>query len=197
MVAHPKRGATVIALLRQIPNLLTVLRLACAPVTALLLLDQAYPVALGVFVFAGLTDLADGFLAKRYGLDTQVGAWLDPAADKLLMLASFLALTYVGVAPPWLTVLVLARDAAIVLGVLLAKYMAWPLRVQPQLLGKISTAIQVAYVGLMLLMLAFEINLPNLSHVAAVTTAVFTLASWLSYGQVLLHTIAIRHRRPA
>ena len=86
----------MIALLRQIPNLLTVLRLACAPVTALLLLDQAYPAALGVFVFAGLTDLADGFLAKRYGLDTQVGAWLDPAADKLLMLASFLALTYVG-----------------------------------------------------------------------------------------------------
>ena len=116
-------------------------------------------------------------IAKRYGLDTQVGAWLDPAADKLLMLASFLALTYIGVAPPWLTVLVLARDAAIVLGVLLAKYMAWHLRVQPQLLGKISTAIQVAYVGLMLLMLAFEINLPNLAYVAAVTTAVFTLAS--------------------
>jgi phosphatidylglycerophosphate synthase len=81
--------------------------------------------------------------------------------------------------------------------VLLAKYMAWPLRVQPQLLGKISTAIQVAYIGLMLLMLAFEISLPNLAYVAAVTTAVFTLASWLSYGQVLLHTIAIRHSRPA
>lgn len=187
----------MIGLLRQIPNLLTVLRLACAPITAFLLVDHAYVAAFAVFVFAGLTDLADGFLAKRYGLDTQVGAWLDPAADKLLMLASFLALTYVAATPPWLTVLVLARDAAIVLGVLLAKYMAWPVRVQPQLLGKISTAVQVAYVGLMLLMLAFGINLPKLSYAAAVATAVFTLASWLSYGQVLLRSIAIRHSRPA
>jgi cardiolipin synthase len=187
----------VIALLRQIPNLLTVLRLACAPITAFLLVDGAYVAALAVFVFAGLTDAADGFLAKRYGLDTRVGAWLDPAADKLLMLASFLALTYVGATPPWLTVLVLARDGAIVVAVLLAKSMGWPLRVQPQLLGKISTAIQVGYVGLMLLMLAFEIGWPMLSYVAAVVTAVFTLASWLSYGQVFLRAVAIRHSRPA
>ncbi|HWA29638.1 MAG TPA: CDP-alcohol phosphatidyltransferase family protein [Rhizomicrobium sp.] len=187
----------MIALLRQIPNLLTVLRLASAPITAFLLFDGAYVAALAVFVFAGLTDAADGFLAKRYGLDTRVGAWLDPAADKLLMLASFLALTYVGATPPWLTVLVLARDAAIVVAVLFAKSMGWPLRVQPQLLGKISTAIQVGYVGLMLLMLAFEIGWPRLSYVAAVVTAVFTLASWLSYGQVFLRAIAIRHSRPA
>lgn len=187
----------MIALLRQIPNLLTGLRLACAPVTAILLLDHAYPAALCVFVFAGLTDAADGFLAKRYGLDTRVGAWLDPVADKLLMLASFLALTFVGAAPSWLTVLVLARDAAIVLAVLLAKSMGWPLRMQPQLLGKITTAVQVGYVGLMLLMLAGEIHWPQLSYYAAVLTAVFTLASWLSYGQVFVRAIAIRHSRPA
>jgi cardiolipin synthase len=187
----------VIALLRQIPNLLTGLRLACAPLTALLLLDRAYPEALGVFAFAGLTDALDGFLAKRYGLDTRVGAWLDPAADKLLMLASFLALTAVAAAPSWLTVLVVARDVAIVLAVLLAKSMGWPLRVQPQLLGKISTAVQVGYVGLMLILLATGLGWSGLSYYAAVATAVFTLASWLSYGQVFLHAIAIRHSRPA
>jgi cardiolipin synthase len=184
-------------LLRQIPNGLTALRLACAPVTALLLLDHAYLAALAVFAFAGLTDAADGFLAKRYGLDSRVGAWLDPAADKLLMLASFLALTFIAATPSWLTTLVLARDAAIVMAVLLAKYMGWPLRVQPQLLGKISTAVQVGYVGLMLLMLAADIDRPNFSYAAAVTTAVFTLASWLSYGQIWLRAIAIRHSRPA
>ncbi|HVP83514.1 MAG TPA: CDP-alcohol phosphatidyltransferase family protein [Rhizomicrobium sp.] len=187
----------MIALLRQIPNLLTALRLACAPITALLLLDHAYPAALAVFAFAGITDALDGFLAKRYGLDTRVGAWLDPAADKLLMLASFLALTYVAAAPPWLTLLVLARDAAIVLAVLLAKSMGWPLRVQPQLLGKISTAVQVGYVGLMLVLLAANLDWPRLSYYAAVATAVFTLASWLSYGQVFLRAIAIRHSRAA
>ena len=184
-------------LLRQIPNALTALRLACAPFIAVLLQEQAYPAALGVFAIAGLTDAADGFLAKRYGLDTRVGAWLDPAADKLLMLASFLALTFIAVTPSWLTALVLARDAAIVLGVLLAKYMGWPLRVQPQLLGKITTAVQVSYVGLMLVMLAAQIDMPRLAYIAAIATAVFTLASWLSYGQVLVRTIAIRHSRPA
>lgn len=184
-------------LLRQIPNALTALRLACAPFIALLLQDHAYPAALGVFAFAGLTDAADGFLAKRYGLATRVGAWLDPAADKLLMLASFLALTFIAVTPSWLTALVLARDGAIVLGVLLVKYMGWPLQVQPQLLGKITTAVQVSYVGLMLVMLAGRIELPNLAYYAAVATAVFTLASWLSYGQVFVRAIAIRHSRPA
>lgn len=187
----------MIALLRQIPNLLTGLRLACAPVTALLLLKGFFPEALAVFAFAGLTDAADGFLAKRYGLDSRVGAWLDPAADKLLMTASFIALTIVGATPAWLTGLVIARDAAIVLAVLLAKYMGWPLRVQPQLLGKISTAVQVGYVGLLLVLLAWKIAWPELSYYAAVAAAVFTLASWLSYGQVFVRAIAIRHSRPA
>jgi cardiolipin synthase len=184
-------------LLRQTPNALTVLRLASAPVMALLLLDHDYAAALAVFAFAGLTDAADGFLAKRYGLDTRVGAWLDPAADKLLMLASFLALTFIAVTPPWLTVLVLARDAAIVAAVLLAKYLGWPLRVQPQLLGKISTAVQVGYVGLMLVMLAIHIDAPQLANAVAIATAVFTLASWLSYGHTWLRAFAIRHSRPA
>ncbi|HTO42269.1 MAG TPA: CDP-alcohol phosphatidyltransferase family protein [Rhizomicrobium sp.] len=184
------------ALLRQIPNALTGLRLACAPLTALLLYTHAYPAALAVFVFAGLTDAADGFLAKRFGLDTKLGAWLDPAADKLLMLASFLALTYIAVAPVWLTVLVLARDAAIVAAVLLAKYMGWPLRVAPQFLGKLSTAIQVIYVGLMLVLLAAGLDMPRLVYAAAAATAVFTLASWLSYAQVFFRA-AIRHSRPA
>lgn len=184
------------ALLRQIPNCLTGLRLACAPLTALLLYTHAYQAALAVFVFAGLTDAADGFLAKRFGLDSQVGAWLDPAADKLLMLATFLALTFIAVTPLWLAALVLARDGAIVAAVLLAKYMGWPLRVQPQILGKLSTAVQVGYVGLMLVVLAFDIRLPQLVTIAAVATAVFTLASWLSYAQVFFRA-AIRHSRPA
>ena len=93
--------------------------------------------------------------------------------------------------------LVLARDAAIVAAVLLAKYLGWPLRVQPQLLGKISTAVQVGYVGLMLVMLAIHIDAPQLANAVAIATAVFTLASWLSYGHTWLRAFAIRHSRPA
>ena len=73
--------------------------------------------ALCVFVFAGLSDALDGFLAKRFALTSRFGAWLDPAADKLLMLASYVALTMVGAVPLWLTALVIGRDVAIVAGV--------------------------------------------------------------------------------
>ncbi len=184
-------------MLRQLPNVLTVLRLAAAPVIAFLLLQHDYVAALAVFAFAGLSDAADGFLAKRFGLDTRFGALADPIADKFLMLASFIALTIIEVTPWQLTALVLARDVAIVAAVLLAKALGWPLRVQPQLLGKISTAIQVIYVGLTLLMLAASIDMPDVTYWAAVITAVVTLASWLSYGHIWLRAFAFRHSRPA
>lgn len=113
---------------KHLPNLLTALQLAAAPAFAFLLVSGADRAALGVFAFAGLTDAADGFLAKRFGIATRVGRFLDPAADKLLMFASFLTLTILGVAPLWLTLLVIARDAAIVGGILFARLFALPIR---------------------------------------------------------------------
>ena len=86
---------------------------------ALLLIGGNDRAALGIFALAGLSDAADGFLAKRFGFVTRFGRYLDPAADKLLMLASFLTLTLMGVAPVWLTAIVIGRDLAIILGVVL------------------------------------------------------------------------------
>ena len=83
------------ALLRQIPNILTALRLVAAPLTAWLILDDATSRRCASSCFAGLSDALDGFLAKRFALTSRFGAWLDPAADKLLMLASFVTLTMV------------------------------------------------------------------------------------------------------
>ena len=116
-------------LLRQAPNILSALRVVAAPIAAVLILDGIDVAALCVFVFAGLSDAADGYLAKRFALTSRFGAWLDPAADKLLMLASFVTLTMVGAVPLWLTVLVIGRDLAIVLGVGLARLLEAPLRI--------------------------------------------------------------------
>ncbi|HXL99842.1 MAG TPA: CDP-alcohol phosphatidyltransferase family protein [Rhizomicrobium sp.] len=182
--------------LRNIPNILTALRLACAPALALLLLWAHQSAALAVFVFAGLTDAADGWLAKRFHLATRFGRYLDPAADKLLMLFAFVALTAMGVTPLWLTVVVIARDAAIVGGIVVAKSLALPLRVVPLPIGKISTAVQVAYIALVLVVLAFDLDWPQISAFAAVVTGAFTIASWLAYGQVWLKAAA-RGRRAA
>jgi phosphatidylglycerophosphate synthase len=112
----------VSGILKHVPNLLTGMRLACAPALAMLLASGDDRAALGIFAFAGLSDAADGFLAKRFNLATSFGRFLDPAADKLLMLASFLALAALRAAPVWLTALVIARDVAIVAGILLARF---------------------------------------------------------------------------
>ncbi|HEY1631277.1 MAG TPA: CDP-alcohol phosphatidyltransferase family protein [Rhizomicrobium sp.] len=182
--------------LRNMPNILTGLRLACAPMLAALLLTQHERAAFVVFVIAGLTDLADGWLAKRFHLATRVGRWLDPTADKALMLAAFLCLTQMGATPIWLTAVVIGRDVVIVLGILLAKLMELPLRVAPLPIGKFSTAVQVGYVALILFVLAFDLDWQTVSALAAVITGAATIMSGLAYAQLWLRA-AGRGRRTA
>jgi cardiolipin synthase len=186
----------VSAVLRNIPNILTALRLAAAPALIALLWRGHDYAALIVFVIAGITDALDGFLAKRFNLQTRFGRYLDPAADKLLMLVSFVTLTLLGVTPVWLTALVITRDICIVLGIGLAHLWALPLRATPSFLGKVSTVVQVIYVGLMLLLLTFDINARVLINFAQIAVAAFTLASGLGYAQLWLRA-ATHHRRTA
>lgn len=182
-------------LFKHVPNLLTGMRLVCAPALAFLLVSGADRAALGVFAFAGLSDAADGYFAKRFGFATRFGRYLDPAADKLLMLAAFVALTVMGFTPVWLAALVIARDLAIVAGIALGHALGLPLKVEPLAIGKWSTAVQVGYVGLSLLLLAFGLHWTVLASVAAGVTAAVTLASWFAYGNVLLNAFALRYRR--
>lgn len=168
--------------LRQIPNLLTALRLAAAPLLAIVLMAGENRAALGIFAFAGLSDAADGFFAKRFGMTTRFGRYLDPAADKLLMLAAFLTLSNLHMTPWWLTVIVIGRDVAIVFAVAIAHLLALPLRVEPLPVGKLNTAVQVGYVGLILLLMVMNIDAPQLSLWAALAACVTTLVSWFAYA---------------
>jgi len=178
--------------LRHLPNFLTSLRIAAAPMLAILLINGADRAALGVFAFAGLSDAVDGFLAKRFGLATSFGRFLDPAADKLLMLACFLALTALKVTPVWLMLLVIARDAAIISGILLARLLTIPLGVAPLAIGKACTAMQIAYIALALLLLTLGRRWPAAEMFAADGTALLTIASWVAYAGVGLRALARR-----
>ena len=184
------------ALLRNIPNVLTAVRVLLAPLTAYLIFQGNDLAALCVFALAGVSDAVDGFLARRFGLVSRFGEYLDPAADKLLMLVCFVILTVMQHAPLWLSALVIGRDAAIVAGVLLARALSLPVKMEPLAIGKASTVVQIGYIGLLLLLLTFNIDMPQLAFFAAVTAAVFTLLSWLAYGQLLLKAFALG-RRPA
>jgi cardiolipin synthase len=184
-------------ILRNIPNSLTALRLASAPMLAALLMRGDYRWALVAFVLAGLSDAADGWLAKRFHMMTRVGRYLDPTADKVLMLASFLALTAMHVTPVLLTAIVIGRDVIIVLAILLARYLYLPLRVAPLPIGKVSTAVQVGYVALVLLLLAFDLSWPRIAATAAFVTGGFTILSGLAYAQLWIKAAMAKGRRVA
>ncbi len=100
----------------NLPNLLSLLRLVAVPVFLILLADRRFPDALVVFVAAGLTDALDGAIARLTHTKTTLGAYLDPAADKLLLMSAFIALGLMEEVPRWLVVIVLSRDVMLVLG---------------------------------------------------------------------------------
>ena len=181
-------------LLRHLPNLLTALRLCAAPFTAVLILRGHYGAALGFFAFAGLSDALDGYLARRLSPGSRFGVYLDPAADKLLMLASFVTLTMVGAVPLWLTALVIGRDLAIVGGAAIAWLLALPLKIEPLQIGKISTVVQVSFIGLVLLLRAAGAELPMLVLAGAIAAGAVTVASWLAYGQLWFRALALGRR---
>jgi cardiolipin synthase len=172
--------------LKHLPNFLSLLRLAAAPLTAWLIVEGHDTAALLLFAAAGLSDGLDGFIARHWHLTSRFGAWLDPAADKLLMLLCFLALLQIGAAPGWLVLLVLLRDSCIALGWLLVRLLGLPVQFEASRLGKLSTLLQILYVGGWLLLLAFLLEAPaGLMLGAAIVTAAATVLSGLGYALVL------------
>lgn len=176
-------------MMRHLPNLLSALRLLAAPVAAWAVTADHDTLALAMFAFAGLSDLADGFIARRWGFTSRFGAWLDPIADKLLMLLCFVALLRVSAAPLWLVGLVIARDVIIATGALLARMLGLPMRIAPVTIGKASTAVQVGYVGIILLLLAFDREAPRLVTAGGTTVAVFAILSGAAYAQLFFRAL--------
>src|SRR5512144_3012143 len=102
----------------NLPNTLTFMRIAAVPVFLICLTYERFGAALSIFMAAAITDALDGALARLTDADTELGASMDPLADKLLMSSSFIVLAWIGGVPAWLTILVLSRDAVILLGYL-------------------------------------------------------------------------------
>jgi cardiolipin synthase len=166
------------------PNQLTILRMICAPVFVALTLDGHLPEAVAVFTLGAITDAFDGLIARFYKQRTVLGAILDPLADKMLLGSAFVALSFADAVrvhiPKWLTVLVLSRDAIIVVSSLAIAFVSNRRGFAPSRLGKASTAAQMTCVAL-----AFTANLmvfprPLLEIVFAATGAL-TVGSGLHY----------------
>lgn len=131
-----------------IPNLITLVRILLTPVFIIFLIRGSYRKALIIFVLAGISDLADGLVARHWQQKTRLGTFLDPLADKLLISSSFLTLGILRLIPSWLTVVVFSRDIALGLGVLVLKLADYPLEIKPTRTGKWTTTLQLLTVFL-------------------------------------------------
>lgn len=138
-------------ILRYLPNIITGLRLVAVPPVALLLWFDYYACALVVFAFAGVSDGVDGYLARRFNWKSHWGAVMDPLADKLLLVTTAAVLALQGILPLWLFVLMMFRDVLIVSGAALYRWWFGPFEVQPSLLGKLSTFLQILLILSLLL----------------------------------------------
>jgi len=159
-------------------NWLTVLRIVLIPVFVSLMVYRKPGAGLLVFAVAASTDLLDGWVARRSG-PSRLGAFLDPMADKLLLTASFVTLTYLKILPFWIAAVVISRDVILVVGALLIHMLGGRLHPRPTLTGKLATFFQVLTVlsGL----LAHYFRLPLAPRAILWLAAVFTVLSGLQY----------------
>jgi cardiolipin synthase len=163
-------------------NGVTAVRLVLVPFIAIALLGQDWSRAFWLTMVAGASDAIDGFLARHFSHKSAIGAYLDPIADKILIVTLFGLLTAQGHLPVWLMIIVLARDVAIIATVAAFNRMAsQPLRMQPLFVSKLTTFFQVLLLLVTMADLAFTLGLGNLRLGIALVAGAFTIASWIAY----------------
>lgn len=164
-----------------IANMITIMRFLLVPgvVYALLAGDTGW--AFAGFVIAGVSDAVDGFVARRFNQRTALGAYLDPTADKLLLVSVFVVLGYMNELPLWLVILVVSRDALIVGAVLLSTVMANPVAMHPLPVSKVNTVAQIVLAGFVLAELAFGVQYGPARLTLILVTGLLTAASAAAY----------------
>lgn len=185
----------------NLANQLTLLRLALVPAFALLTLYGELGWALIVFAVAGITDALDGLVARLTNQRTAVGAWLDPMADKLLLLTTFVVLSLPGIGltnrlPLWLTVLVISRDVVIVLTVAVITLALGPRTFRPSWLGKTATATYIV-TSIVVMLFNYLKQTSVLVDIGIYTSLVLTLASGVHYVVHVRRIISETPPRPS
>ena len=155
---------------RHIPNAITIARLVLVLPIAFLIFEESYLAALVLFTLSGLSDGLDGFLARRYDWVSTFGKLIDPLADKLMMITTTIVLGVLGHFPPMLMLLIVVKDLSILGGVFSYTALAGFPKIQPNLLGKVTTATQIVLLGSVLLALGYPDSLPE---------AFFTVWFWV------------------
>jgi cardiolipin synthase len=165
----------------SIPNLITLGRILLVPIVVWTIASGAMLAAFALFVAAGVSDAVDGFIAKRFRMTTELGAYLDPLADKALIVSIYVTLGIYGEIPRWLVILVVSRDIMIVGAVMLSWLLANPLKVRPLLVSKLNTTAQILFACVVLGSLGFDIEADTVKAVLMGLVAALTLLSVGAY----------------
>lgn len=172
-------------ILKHIPNALTLFRLVLIAPFLLFLYRQEYDLALYVFFLAGFTDGLDGWLARHFHWQSPLGSFMDPLADKLLVISSFVSLYLIGVLPWWLVLLVFMRDATILIGAFLwFWFIQRKADFEPTMLSKINTTVQLGLVTFCLFEMAYSVVSPMLLAICISITTFTTAASYIDYVRI-------------
>lgn len=176
----------------SIPNLITLARIVLVPVVVWTIAANEIYIAFLLFMLAAISDAVDGFLAKRFGMTTEIGAYLDPLADKVMIVSIYATLGIVGIIPLWIVILVVSRDVMIVGGVMLSWLVGRPVAIKPHIVSKLNTAAQILFACLVLAAHGFRFDAEPVLTLVMVLVAVLTL---LSVGLYLVEWV--RHMNSA
>jgi cardiolipin synthase (CMP-forming) len=163
--------------LSNIPNLITLARMLMTPLAISMIIAQRFMSAFMIFLLAGVSDALDGFIAKNFDLRSELGAYLDPLADKALLISIYVSLAIYAGLPAWLAIAVVSRDVMIIVAVMVSWLMDKPVEIRPVWESKINTAAQIALAGFALGARAYGFSLQPVQTVLEWTVAATTFAS--------------------
>ena len=169
---RPNRGLGL-----SIPNLITLARILLVPVLVWAIASGRAQLAFLLFVVAAISDAADGFLAKRFGMKTELGAYLDPLADKVLIVSIYVTLGIIAAIPLWIVILVVSRDIMIVGAILLSWLVDRPMAIKPHTVSRLNTAAQIFLACLALAAQGFRFDAEPVLTLVMVLVAALTLLS--------------------
>ena len=168
-------------LLESLPNLITIGRIVLVPVVVWAISSGNMLLAFWLFVAAGASDAIDGFLAKRLNAQTELGAYLDPLADKALLMSIYVTLGIEGLLPRWVVIGVVSRDIMIMGAVVLAWVVNKPIEIHPLIVSKLNTTAQIALAALVLASSGFAFQAGQAMNVALLLVGALTLISATAY----------------
>ncbi len=164
-----------------IPNIISVFRIFLVPLVVWLIISNEMQLAFIVFLLAGISDGVDGYIAKRFNWTTELGAYLDPIADKALLVSIYVSLGYYEYLPAWLVIMVVSRDFLIVGAIMLSWMLERPVQMQPLPVSKVNTVGQIVLAALVLFTQAFGLGFSLLTTVVVWVVGALTVASAAAY----------------